>query len=127
MTNTDKCIFCDYNREEIIEQNELAYLIYDNYPVNEGHMLIIPYRHVANFFELTEIELSAIYELLIIGQKKLHNEGKASGYNVGVNIGADAGQTVFHVHVHLIPRLHGDVEDPRGGVRNFKKHLVEYP
>ena len=124
---TDKCIFCDYTREEIIEQNKLAYLIYDNYPVNEGHMLIIPFRHVADFFVLTEEELNAIYELLIKGQKKLKEEAKATGFNVGINIGQDAGQTIFHVHVHLIPRLHGDVEDPRGGVRNFKKPLVEYP
>jgi diadenosine tetraphosphate (Ap4A) HIT family hydrolase len=124
---TDKCIFCDYNREEIIEQNKLAYLIYDNYPVNKGHMLIIPFRHVHNFFELTEEELIAIYELLIEGQEKLKEEVKANGFNVGINIGAAAGQTVFHAHVHLIPRFHGDVEDPRGGIRNIKKPLIEYP
>ena len=122
-----KCIFCDYDQGEVIEQNSLAYLIYDNYPVNEGHMLIIPVRHVANFFELTEKELSAIYELLIIGQEKLKKEVNASGFNVGINIGEDAGQTVFHMHVHLIPRIHGDVDDPRGGIRNFKKPLVKYP
>ncbi|MHA1910494.1 MAG: HIT family protein [Candidatus Kariarchaeaceae archaeon] len=127
MTMTEKCIFCDYNQEEIVEQNNLAYLIYDNFPVNEGHMLIIPFRHVDNFFELTEKELSDIYELLIKGQEKLKEEGKASGFNVGVNIGHDAGQTVFHVHVHLIPRLFGDVADPRGGIRNFKEPLVKYP
>ena len=122
-----KCIFCDYDQGEVIEQNSLAYLIYDNYPVNEGHMLIIPVRHVDNFFELTEKELSAIYGLLIKGQEKLKKKGKASGFNVGVNIGHDAGQTVFHVHVHLIPRLSGDVADPRGGIRNFKEPLVKYP
>ncbi|MCG3218763.1 MAG: HIT family protein [Candidatus Heimdallarchaeota archaeon] len=126
MTKTT-CIFCDYKREEIIEKNNLAYLIYDNYPVNKGHMLIIPFRHVVNFFELTEEELSAIYELLIKGQEKLKEEVKATGFNVGANIGHDAGQTVFHVHMHLIPRFHGDVDDPRGGIRNFKKPLVKYP
>ena len=127
MTKKKKCIFCDYNREKIVEQNNLAYIIYDNFPVNEGHMLIIPFRHVDNFFELTEEELSAIYELLIKGQEKLKKKVKASGFNVGVNIGHDAGQTVFHVHVHLIPRLPGDVADPRGGIRNFKEPLVKYP
>lgn len=124
---TKKCIFCNYSQEKVVDQNELAFAIYDGYPVNKGHLLIIPKRHVANFFELSSEELASINELLKRNREKIALELNATGFNVGVNVGEDAGQTVFHVHVHLIPRFKGDVEDPRGGIRNFKKPLVDYP
>ena len=113
--------------EEIIElENELVFAIFDKYPVNEGHMLIIPKRHFKNFFDATEEEIVALYDML--GRCKKHVEDKYSptGYNIGVNVGEDAGQTIMHLHVHLIPRYKGDVENPKGGVRRLKPQLVHY-
>jgi diadenosine tetraphosphate (Ap4A) HIT family hydrolase len=90
----------------------------DAFPVSAGHTLVIPRRHVTSFFELTEGEVVAVYELLRRVKVRLDGELKPGGYNVGVNVGAVSGQTVGHVHVHLIPRYPGDVPDPVGGVRN---------
>ena len=120
------CIFCNYNEKEKVAENDLAFAIYDNFPVNEGHTLIIPKRHFSSFFEATEKEVLAIYDLihkvkLILGEKY-----NPTGYNVGINIGEDAGQTIMHLHVHLIPRYKGDIENPKGGIRKFKKELVPY-
>jgi diadenosine tetraphosphate (Ap4A) HIT family hydrolase len=120
------CLFCDYDKNKYIAENELIFAIYDVFPVNEGHALIIPKRHFESFFDATEEEVNAIYRLIhevkIINDKKY----KPDGYNVGVNIGYDAGQTIMHLHVHLIPRYKGDVENPKGGVRKLKKELVPY-
>lgn len=121
------CIFCDYlkNNNYIIE-NELAFAIYDNYPVNQGHVLIIPKRHFASYFDATQDEVLAFYDLTNKIKKLLDDEFKPSGYNIGINIGETAGQTIFHLHIHLIPRYAGDVENPRGGIRKFKKPIIEY-
>ena len=89
----------------------------DGFPVNPGHALIVPRRHVADLFELTADEQAALWRLLPEVKQRLDARHSPAGYNVGVNVGAAAGQTVGHVHVHLIPRFAGDVEDPRGGVR----------
>ncbi len=89
-------------------------------------MLIIPKRHFADFFEATDEEILAINDLLHKAKKLLQEKYKPDGFNIGVNIGYDAGQTIFHLHVHLIPRYKGDVEDPRGGVRPLKEELVPY-
>ena len=120
------CIFCDYKKDEYIAENELAFAIYDKFPVNKGHALIIPKRHFETFFEATEEEIKAIYSLLHQVKKIIDSELKPAGYNVGINVGYYAGQTVMHLHVHLIPRYKGDVENPRGGVRNIKEALVRY-
>ena len=112
-----QCPFCSPVASEIVLQNPLCYSRYDRYPVGKGHLLIVPFRHVANFFELTQDERKAAFELVWQGQAKLDRDLHPDGYNVGVNVGAAAGQTVMHVHIHLIPRYHGDVPDPRGGVR----------
>ena len=98
-------------------ENPLCYCRYDNYPVGKGHMLVVPFRHVANFFELTQDERKDAFELVWQANAKLDGEFHPDGYNVGVNVGLAAGQTVMHVHIHLIPRYHGDVPDPRGGIR----------
>lgn len=111
------CPFCKPEKEKIIIENDSAYAIYDEFPVNKGHMLIIPFRHEADYFNLSENEISSINSLLKAGQKILDDKFFPDGYNIGVNIGKHSGQTIFHVHVHLIPRYKGDVEDPRGGVR----------
>jgi len=98
-------------------KNELCFAIFDKYPVNPGHVLVIPYRHVADYFELTKEEKIAAVELIDEVKKFLDREFSPDGYNVGVNVGKWAGQTVMHVHIHVIPRYRGDVEDPTGGVR----------
>ena len=109
------CVFCTIN--DIVLENDLAIAFYDKYPVNKGHLLIIPKRHVEQYFDLTDQERKAIDQLLFKGKKLLDGEYHPDGYNIGVNCGEAAGQTIFHVHVHLIPRFKGDMEDPRGGVR----------
>ncbi|MGG3802678.1 HIT family protein [Metabacillus fastidiosus] len=109
------CIFC--NIKEVILENNLAFAFYDKFPVNKGHLLIIPKRHVEEYFELTNEERTAIDVLLMEGKTLLDKTYEPDGYNIGINCGKAAGQTVFHVHVHLIPRYNGDMEDPRGGVR----------
>ena len=119
----EDCIFCNaqlHERERIIDENALAYVIRDGFPVTQYHSLFIPKRHVADYFGLTQAEINAINQL-IKTQKQLLDEVDETidGYNVGVNCGESAGQTVFHCHVHLIPRRKGDVENPRGGVRHI--------
>ncbi|OAS85341.1 HIT family protein [Metabacillus litoralis] len=109
------CIFCSMN--EIIIENNLFLAIFYKYPVTKGHLLIIPKRHVEHYFDLTFEERQAIDDLLFKGKKLLDQQYKPDGYNIGINNGEAAGQTIFHVHVHLIPRYKGDMKEPRGGVR----------
>jgi diadenosine tetraphosphate (Ap4A) HIT family hydrolase len=109
------CVFCQIN--ESVLENDLAIAFYDKYPVNKGHLLIIPKRHIEQYFDLTDQERSAIDSLLLEGKRLLDEQYQPDGYNIGINCGEAAGQTIFHVHVHLIPRFRGDMEDPRGGVR----------
>lgn len=120
------CPFCIKPESEIIAENELALAFYDAFPVNPGHVLVIPKRHFPAFFEATEDEITAIYRLIHRVKAILDEKYHPDGYNIGVNVGAPAGQTVFHLHVHVIPRYTGDVENPWGGVRNFKQGMVEY-
>ena len=120
------CVFCMKPETEILAENDLALAFYDKYPVNVGHVLIIPRRHVESFFEATPEELAAINELLFEVKDKLEARFRPDGYNIGVNVGGAAGQTIFHLHVHIIPRYKGDVLDPRGGVRRIMKSLVPY-
>lgn len=122
-----ECIFCQPDKLERVAENKLAFAIKDKYPVNHGHMLIIPKRHVDSYFELAPAEVAAMHELLQRGKDLLEEEYQPDGWNVGVNVGHWGGQTVFHVHMHLIPRFAGDVADPRGGVRNIKEAVVPYP
>jgi diadenosine tetraphosphate (Ap4A) HIT family hydrolase len=98
-------------------ENSQAYVIEDRFPVNPGHLLIIPKRHVADFFLVSEAERSALCALLEEAKAYLDSRYAPAGYNVGVNVGPAAGQTIAHVHLHLIPRYAGDMENPRGGVR----------
>jgi diadenosine tetraphosphate (Ap4A) HIT family hydrolase len=112
------CIFCELKEDRIVAENALCVAIRDAFPVTEGHTIIIPKRHVADYFELYQPELNAITALLHQAREAISKSNKSvSGFNVGVNSGEDAGQTIFHCHVHLIPRRHGDTENPRGGVR----------
>jgi diadenosine tetraphosphate (Ap4A) HIT family hydrolase len=104
-------------RGELLAANAFAVAIPDAFPVSPGHALIVPRRHVANFFDLTAEEQAALWTLLPLVKQAIDARHTPAAYNVGVNVGAAAGQTVAHVHVHLIPRYPGDVADPRGGVR----------
>ena len=121
-----ECMFCTLPETDILVENEMAVAIFDQFPVNKGHVLIIPKRHLASLFDATQEEIMGIWKLLEVVKAELDKQFQADGYNVGVNVGAAAGQTIFHMHVHVIPRYHGDVEDPRGGIRKIKKSLVPY-
>jgi diadenosine tetraphosphate (Ap4A) HIT family hydrolase len=111
------CLFCSLTAERFVLQSELAVVIRDGFPVSPGHTLIIPKRHVGSFFEITDAERADLMSLLARARGELEREFHPAGYNVGINDGAAAGQTVLHLHIHLIPRYDGDQEDPRGGVR----------
>jgi len=121
------CIFCNDCAGRIIAENELCFAIRDGFPVTDLHTLIIPKRHVADYFDLYQPELNAIHDLLAQQKKIILQEDKSvTGFNVGINAGKSAGQTVFHAHVHLIPRRDGDVEEPRGGVRGVIPQKQSY-
>jgi len=111
------CLFCAIPREQILIDGPIAVAARDSYPVSKGHTLNIPRRHVASFFETTEDERRAMLKLLDEVKVMLDREHKPDGYNIGINNGTAAGQTVMHLHMHLIPRYAGDKDDPRGGVR----------
>lgn len=111
----EACPFC--NLSDPVLQDELGYVIMDTHPVNPGHALIIPRRHIENFFEATPYEFIALFSLLNAVRHRTDAELSPDGYNIGINVGEVAGQTVKHLHVHLIPRFRGDMDDPRGGVR----------
>lgn len=112
------CAFCDVPANRVVASNALAFAIRDNYPVTELHTLVIPKRHSGTFFELFEPERRAINQLLVVLREEImEQDARVGGFNIGVNSGDTAGQTIDHAHVHLIPRRRGDVPDPRGGVR----------
>ena len=121
------CIFCEMPSESVIADNELAYAILDAFPVTEGHTLIIPKRHVSDFFSLYQPERNAMQRLLEEQRQNILNaDSTVTGFNIGNNVGEDAGQTVMHCHTHLIPRRRGDVEEPRGGVRGVIAEKQNY-
>ena len=111
------CIFCNIDKERIILENEYAFAIFDNFPVSKGHMLIIPKKHIKNYFEADEDTKGQLWELLDECKVFADKHFNPQGYNIGINCGKAAGQTVMHLHIHLIPRYKGDIENPRGGVR----------
>lgn len=117
---SENCVFCQLknSRGKVVE-NDYAFAVPDENPVTEGHTLIVTKRHFADFFESTRKEQNAAHDLLNIRRKQLmEQDSSIKGFNIGVNSGKAAGQTVFHVHIHLIPRREADISDPRGGVRN---------
>ena len=111
------CAFCTLPSARVIDANATAMVIRDGYPVSPGHTLVIPKRHTGSFFDLSEKERNELLSLLDRAKLVLDEEFHPQGYNIGINDGAAAGQTVPHLHVHLIPRFDGDLPDPRGGVR----------
>jgi diadenosine tetraphosphate (Ap4A) HIT family hydrolase len=124
MSAQQTCPFCQ--PEAVLLQNELAFALFDRSPVTPGHMLLIPRRHVADWFETTADERVHLMTLADEARAVLIQERRPDGFNLGVNVGMAAGQTVFHVHLHLIPRYVGDVANPRGGVRGVIPAMQNY-
>lgn len=120
------CIFCNLPAESIIAENDLALAVYDKYPVNPGHALIIPRRHFSSFFEAKPEEITAIYDLLHKVRNLIEERYHPDGYNVGANVGGPAGQVIWHLHVHLIPRFKGDADGTPGGLRRVKNPIVNW-
>ena len=113
------CLFCNSKVSGVVYENDLAYASYDTYPVSDQHCLIIPKRHVDDYFELSNDEVIACNDLIkIIKKEILDNDQSVKAFNIGTNAGKLAGQSIMHCHIHLIPRREGDVENPQGGVRS---------
>ena len=114
---TVDCPFCQFDPTKHLFSNDLATVIADSFPISRGHSLIIPKRHFPSLFEATEEERAALWELLDQTRDYLLKQYNPDGFNIGINDGISAGQTVMHLHIHIIPRYSGDTEDPRGGIR----------
>ena len=125
------CLFCDSKKSGIAHENDLAYASYDSYPVSDHHCLIIPKRHIKDYFDMTNGELIACNDLIQIVKKEiLSKDVNVKGFNIGTNAGKIAGQSIMHCHIHLIPRREGDVDNPQGGVRSVipnKQHYKRKP
>jgi len=122
----ENCPFCSISQNEIIKETSLVIAKRDLYPVGKGHSLIIPKRHIASFFETTPAERKDLIDMLEIAKKSLQKDLNPDGFNIGINEGVIAGQTVMHLHIHLIPRYKGDMPDPRGGVRGVIPEKQKY-
>ena len=121
------CLFCNIKESGLTYENNLAYVSYDSYPVTEYHCLVIPKRHIKDYFELTDVELVACNDLIKIVKDEIINKDQTvSGFNIGTNIGKVSGQSILHCHFHLIPRRKGDVENPQGGVRSVIPNKQHY-
>jgi len=120
------CPFCTLPANRIVLENFDGMVIDDGFPISPGHTLIIPRRHMGSFFDLSETERNSLLSLLEDAKWRLDKEFRPDGYNIGINDGSVAGQTVPHLHIHLIPRFHGDREDPRGGVRWIIPEKADY-
>ncbi len=111
------CPFCNIKQDQIIKENKYAYAIYDKYPVSEGHILVISKNHIRDYFCASKEEKEAVFSLMEECKEILDEKYNPDGYNIGLNCGVEAGQTIMHLHLHLIPRYEGDIDDPTGGVR----------
>ena len=112
------CLFCNTDKKEYIFENDLAFATFDLYPVSKFHVLIVPKRHVKNYFELSNDEFVACNKMIMLSKNKIEQDDQTiEGFNIGSNTGKVAGQSINHCHIHLIPRREGDVENPQGGVR----------
>ena len=122
------CLFCNSKESGLADENQLAYASYDSYPVTDQHCLIIPKRHVKDYFDLTVEEIVACDQLIKKIKKEIEKkDSSVKGFNIGTNSGKIAGQSIMHCHIHLIPRREGDVENPQGGVRSvipLKQHYI---
>jgi len=123
---SDGCRFCEPapNRNVLIE-GKTGFAALDRHPVSEGHFLVIPYRHFSDYFEISDEELKELWSLVAQAKKIIDKKHNPDGYNIGINVGELAGQSIPHLHIHVMPRYKGDVENPKGGVRGIlpKKKL----
>ena len=120
------CPFCSHEQRGVLVESDFALAIPDGYPITKGHTLVIPKRHVASLFDLSEVEQAAIWRIVAEVRRLLAVRYQPDGFNLGINDGKAAGQTVMHAHVHVIPRRNGDVADPRGGVRWLVPNKAAY-
>ncbi|HXY53598.1 MAG TPA: HIT domain-containing protein [Nitrospirota bacterium] len=111
------CPFCSISSDKIIAEDRLSFTVRDTLPVSPGHTLILPKRHIASIFEATKEEVAVLWKALQQARSELLKEFSPDGFNIGINDGLAAGQTILHLHIHLIPRYKGDMPDPRGGIR----------
>ncbi len=114
------------DRRDRLLENNVGFVIFDGFPVSKGHCLIVPHRVYSNYFESTIDEVIGLQKLVVDTKKLIDEKFSPDGYNIGINCGETAGQTVPHVHIHLIPRYEGDVDDPRGGVRGVIPSKQKY-
>ena len=113
------CLFCNPKASGVVYENDLAYASYDSYPVSDQHCLIIPKRHIVDYFELSNEELISCNDLIkIVKNEILNKDQTVKAFNIGTNAGKESGQSIMHCHIHVIPRREGDVENPQGGVRS---------
>jgi diadenosine tetraphosphate (Ap4A) HIT family hydrolase len=120
------CPFCDLSTNQIAAESDLVVTLRDGFPVSPGHTRVVPKRHFASPFEATAEEMADIWQAIRVAAERLRAEYQPAGFNIGVNDGAAAGQTVMHLHWHLIPRYQGDQPDPRGGIRRIFPALADY-
>jgi len=124
---TNDCLFCkETTVAKRVLEGKRFYVVFDEYPVNPGHLLLIPKRHVPDLFDLDDAEFSELRSMLNKSREMLDAKLRPDGYNVGANCGSAAGQTIHHAHIHMIPRFANDVRNPRGGIRNIKRPLRRY-
>lgn len=126
MTNSTDCPFCDLPPDRILRSGRHARALRDAYPVTPGHTLVVPTRHVASLYDLPAAEQAALWELAGEVRAALAASHEPDGFNIGINDGEAAGQTVGHAHIHVIPRYGGDVADPRGGIRWVVPERAKY-
>ncbi len=126
MNDTNKFKSPFFEKKERLLENEVGFVIYDGYPVSKGHCLIVPHRVYSDYFESTNEEVIGLQKLVLETKKLLDGKFQPDGFNVGINSGETGGQTVPHVHIHLIPRYKGDMENPRGGVRGVIPSKQKY-
>ena len=121
-----RCPFCEISQDRVLHEAKLVKAIWDRFPASPGHVLIIPHRHVVTWFDANREEQRELLEAIEHVRLILEKQFSPSGYNIGMNVGAAAGQTVFHLHLHVIPRYAGDVADPTGGIRNVIPGKANY-
>ncbi|ADD67837.1 histidine triad (HIT) protein [Denitrovibrio acetiphilus DSM 12809] len=122
----NNCPFCTIDETKIVLRNETCFAVYDIFPATEGHMLVVPLRHAPSFFDYTPEEISDVWALVSECKGLLDERFSPDGYNIGMNLGECAGQTVFHLHIHIIPRRIGDTENPKGGIRHAVRGKGSY-
>jgi diadenosine tetraphosphate (Ap4A) HIT family hydrolase len=121
-----ECQFCKIQQDKVIAQDSLTFTVRDTLPVSPGHTLILPKRHIASIFEATKEEVAALWEALRQARSGLLKKFSPDGFNIGINDGLASGQTILHLHIHIIPRYKGDMPDPRGGIRWIFPEKAKY-